>query len=179
MLSLIDQASNFYTYQNSGKFISYGTGLESTLQSNTLKFDAGFMLTRVVFNQGINNSKHLSTPELRFACNYQIKKWNASSGIYLKYVGKSQTYINSGLNSVDIAQADAYTFLDWTLSKKFYRITTITTGIKNILNVTNINSNAVSSTPHAGSGNQLPMAMGRLFFVEIKIELFKDCFKKI
>ncbi|HQU99676.1 MAG TPA: TonB-dependent receptor, partial [Bacteroidia bacterium] len=81
MLSLIDQATNFYTYQNSGKFISYGTGLETTLQSNVVKLDAGFMLTRIKFDNAGSDAKFLNTPEWRLACTYHYTKWNMSTGL--------------------------------------------------------------------------------------------------
>ncbi|MEO8150509.1 MAG: TonB-dependent receptor [Bacteroidia bacterium] len=179
-LALNDAQTNYYTYINSGSYKNYGFGISGTFQSNAIKFDAGFFNTATynLLSQYYDLQSYLSTPEYRLALTYTNNRYNLSSGIFFKHVGETKAFALDDNSQPYLTQSDPFSFLDWTVSKKFYQALTITTGIKNILNVKNVSSTIVSGAPHSGAGD-LPVGTGTYFVAEVKLQLFKGCFKTI
>jgi outer membrane receptor for ferrienterochelin and colicins len=101
-----------------------------------------------------------------------------SSSLIFKQTGRTKAYAVDASNTLHLLRSDAFSFLDWTVSKKLYKAFTITAGIKNILNVTNVVSSIAGSSPHGSASGESPVAMGRYFFATLQVNLFKDCFKK-
>jgi outer membrane receptor for ferrienterochelin and colicins len=78
---------------------------------------------------------------------------------------------NSNLN---IQEQDAYTMMDATIHKIWWnkRLKT-TVGIRNILDVVNVNANATNVGAHTPSTSFISISPGRTYFMTIRYELFK------
>ena len=180
LLALTDVQNNHYTYLNSGSFINFGYGIEASFQTNALKFDAGLfnIYTYNVLAKTYDADNYLNRLEYRVAATYTNTKLNLSGTIIYKHTGSTKAYAVDAANNLDLLSSDAFSFLDLMVSKKLYKAFTITTGIKNILNVTNVVSSIAGSSPHGNASGEAPVAMGAYFFAALQVNLFKDCFKK-
>ncbi len=177
-LALMDAQTNYYTYINSGKYKSYGFGINGSFQSNAIKFDAGFFNTSTynLLAQYYDIESYLSTPEYRLGLTYTYNNFDLSSGIFFKHVGETKAFALDNNSQPYLTRTSPFSMLDWTVSKKFLQGLTLTAGVKNILNVKNVESSIVSGSPHGGSGD-LPVGTGTSFVAEVKLQLFKGCFK--
>lgn len=178
-LALTDAQKNYYTYINTGAYRNYGYGITSSVQTNAIRFEAGVFKTATYnfLSQYFDLQDYITTPEYRLALLYTHSASNLSAGVYFKYVGQSKQFALGADTLPYLTGTNAFSFLDFSISKKFYKAVTITTGIKNILGVKNVRSAIISGTPHAGTAD-LPVGMGAYFFAEMKWQLFKGCFKK-
>lgn len=111
---------------------------------------------------------------------------NASIGWYIpsiklklstfyKYTDRSWLFGIDENNEVQIGKMNAYHNLDFTILRKFYenRIT-LSAGVKNILNNTNIYiSGNVPDGAHTSSGGNSPVSYGRLLFLKLSYSILK------
>lgn len=68
-----------------------------------------------------------------------------------------------------------YHTMDATVSKLFFKERFgISIGCKNIFNVTNINSTAVSGGTHSSSTSSVPLSTGRNYFIKLTLSFSKE-----
>jgi len=94
---------------------------------------------------------------------------------YYKYTGTSWLFTIDENNEVSTGKMNGYHNLDFTVLRKFFsNKLALSTGLKNVLNNTNIDiSGNVSNGIHtSGSGNS-PVSYGRLFFIKVSYNLLK------
>jgi outer membrane receptor for ferrienterochelin and colicins len=106
---------------------------------------------------------------------WYIPRLKLKLSAFYKYTDKSWLFSVDENNVVNIGRMSAYHNLDFTILRKFMsnRII-ISTGLKNILNNTNINifGNVATGVHTSGSGNS-PVSYGRLVFFKISYSLLK------
>lgn len=180
LLALTNVQNNYYSYVNSGSFRNFGYGIEGSVQTNALKFDAGLFNIYTYNNlaKSYEVDDYLSRLEYRLAVTYTHTKYKLSSALIFKHTGATKAYALDATSNLNLMSSAAFSFLDWTVSKKLYKAFTITTGVKNILNVTNVVSSIAGNSPHGNASGDTPVAMGAYLFAELRVNLFKDCFKK-
>jgi outer membrane receptor for ferrienterochelin and colicins len=92
--------------------------------------------------------------------------------VFYKYNAKQRNYqydVKSG--SIINGYIDGFHLLDASLAKSFFSKTlSVTAGLKNILNVININAN-IPSGIHTTGSNNASIAMGRTFFISCAYNL--------
>ncbi len=123
---------------------------------------------------GINNSlmeQNGETPfyfsnELRANINYSFPKIGLTIASFYKYNGKLQNYqydVQTG--GLKTGFINPYSLWDATVTKTLFKQTlSITTGVKNILNVKNVSASMTAGV-HSSGGNAASVAMGTSFFV--------------
>jgi outer membrane receptor for ferrienterochelin and colicins len=94
---------------------------------------------------------------------------------YYKYTDRSWLFSVDENNIIKTGKMNGYHNLDFTLLRKFYsNRLTISTGVKNVLNNTNINIfGNVSDGAHTSEGGNSPVSYGRLGFLKISFTLLK------
>jgi outer membrane receptor for ferrienterochelin and colicins len=94
---------------------------------------------------------------------------------FYKYSGKSWIFGVDENNNVEVGNMGAYQNLDFTILKKFFsNRLLISTGVKNVLNNTNINiAGNVSNGAHTTAGGESPVGYGRLVFLKLSYTLLK------
>ncbi len=106
--------------------------------------------------------------------------WNIPSlklklSAFYKYTDRSWLFSVDENNEVKIGKMNAYHNLDLTIVRKFYsNRLIIATGVKNVLNNTNIDiSGNVPDGAHTTGGGNSPVSYGRLAFLKISYTLMK------
>ena len=101
--------------------------------------------------------------ELSTTLGYQLKKIGLDANIFYKHTGKRPVYVVSN-QEYTLASLKGFDLADVTLNKKVLKYLTINSGIRNVFNVTSINSNIVGTGIHSGNGIR-NVANGRSYFI--------------
>lgn len=110
------------------------------------------------------------TAEIFAETTYYIKKWNASANLFFKYTGKRPSYQieNNNPNTASLIYIDHLSWIDFIFNKKITKSINLNIGVKNILNITNLNRSASTSDDPHGSTNTVSTSYGRSFVMGVK-----------
>ena len=94
--------------------------------------------------------------------------------IFFKTTGNTPGYNVDASGNVYETFLQSYTIMDASLTKYFWKHHIgITGGMKNIFDVTNLQSNALGEAFHSSNSDMVPYAIGRFFFLSLQLKLFK------
>lgn len=171
-LVLIDKAQNLYSYENYGRFQGGGLMLEHKLFYKKLFMEiaAGGMIVRNQFSNQTGKDYYI-TPDITLSASYDIKKTGIKTALFLKHNGKFVNYIMNEQGAVSEYFSGAMTFMDFTLSKGFFKDKLqVVSGVKNIFNVRNITNINPFNSFH-GNGSSMMLSPGRSVFIKISYTL--------
>ena len=100
-------------------------------------------------------------------------KQKLSFNCFYKYSGKLPGYLQNSDGSVSQTFIGDYHMLDANVAKQLFKErVNISLGVKNIMDVNNINAN-LSGGVHSGSSTSTPVAMGRTYFIKLQYAFTK------
>ena len=182
--ALADAASNQYTYFNVNKAKTVGGTIENKISWKQIEAGMGFSyigFSRELYDDKdyikIDNKKYLWSPELTATAAYSFTKLKTKLNLFYKYTGKRPQYV-TGKNAASqsvlyVAETSSYHLADVTAYTTVNKYIAISAGIKNLFDVTNINSTAVSSgSIHNGAG-ALSVGYGRSYFLGLNFQWSK------
>ena len=163
-----------YSYFNIDRVKTIGFKILNSISGKTFSATVGFSYTG--FDQEFDASyvktdkrDFLWSPEFTTDLIYRLKKINTSFGLFYKYTGHEPAFslssITSSVTAVKLTGTDAYNYADFTVTKPLLRYFTLSAGVKNIFNVTDVNNTTISSsnTQH-NTGGPLVSGYGRSYF---------------
>jgi outer membrane receptor for ferrienterochelin and colicins len=161
-------------YNNISSFENVGANLSATLASNTVSMQLGYAFSARHNSIMVlaNNNDFFYSNEFRANTTYTFLKSETSISVFYKYNGNMQFYqYNMTDNKVALGYIGAFSLLDFTVNKYFAkRKFNVTLGSKNILNTVNVQAN-LTVGPHGNASNNALIAMGRTYFVSLKMNL--------
>lgn len=160
-----------YSYVNIGEAITQGSKVSIQWISNRVN------MTLSANYLGISNNLDLAefgkfnyTSEIAANLQYQWKEQNIRMALFYKYQGKTQRVFLNEDQTVSQGFINPYHIADFSLSKVFAKERiTISTGLKNLLNVQNIGTSTATGI-HSSSNTAMPIGTGRTFFVKISLK---------
>jgi outer membrane receptor for ferrienterochelin and colicins len=170
-----DPTSSLYTYINLGKFSTHGLNLNNNVNFKQFTLGAGFSYTGRynIYADSGNFSKYIYSPDLNANAQYFFSKLNLTTSVYFKFNGKLPGYMLNDDNTITQFSNDSYKFLDATIRKGFLgQNVYLAAGVKNILDVTNVNAIAQGSA-HSSSNDDQAISTGRSFFVKLELNITK------
>jgi len=177
MISLAQENESLFTFYNINRFRTTGLQLSNSMKIKELTITTGFSyIGRYNELIELNNEltpQFLFSPEGQLNVQYKFEKLNGSINLFYKYTGRLPIVRVNEDDAVDIVTIDAFSTLDLSVSKYFTnnRIV-LTTGVKNMLNVTNVNGFNAGGA-HSGGSNSMQIGMGRTYFLTLNIQLSK------
>ncbi|WP_375578329.1 TonB-dependent receptor [Marivirga tractuosa] len=171
------QATAATTYRNLESFRT--NGINARWNYNYKNFNSNLGLAYIGRFQRLSAeyevNEMLYSPEANANINYEWQKPKINFGLFYKFTGANQAYreiLNEENNTqVELQQMNAFHWLDFTLSKAFDHGFQISTGIKNLTNITSIQNNFTGGGAHSGNNNgQTAMAYGRSYFLRINYQ---------
>lgn len=154
------------SYQNIGWFNSHGANVNVNLVNPVWKQQAGYALTGIKTDYIQVSEKASYNHELLYQLSYFNEKLKMSASLFVKYNGTvKRMTLNAESQTQQVQTIDPYTLADLTLSKSFNRGWQCSAGIKNMLNVTNVNA-TTGGGAHSGN-NGLAIGTGRTGFVKL------------
>ncbi len=165
-----DPSSSLYTYINLGKFSTHGVGLTNTINYHDLSVQLGAAYTGRynIYADSGNFAKYIYSPDFNAMIQYSFSKLNLSASLFFKYNGKLPGYKLNEDNTISQFSNESYKFLDATIRKGLFKKSFyITTGVRNILNITNVSAFAQGSA-HSTSSDEQAVGTGRSYFVKLQ-----------
>lgn len=170
----VDQYNNIDIYK------SFGISSENTLQHKQFQLQLGASvlgISKILDSSIINsNNDFLLNFQLNSNINYTIPEWNTSLALYFKHVGKQQQFVEKtnaeGNQEFQRGLTDAFSWFDITARKIFFdkKIET-SIGVRNLLDVTSVNTTAFSGGAHDGPPTNLLLGYGRSYFLKLAYNL--------
>ncbi len=160
------------TYLNIEKFKTTGASWNNQLFFKQVSASIGFQyigrynrLGADALTNGESNNFNW-TPEVNSNISYQFKKTETTVGISFKHTGKQPLYESPSDDTYRLINRAAYNMADLTFTQKLGWNLKLNGGIRNVFNVTSINSGSALT---GGRGHQstadIPLAYGRSFFL--------------
>lgn len=166
----VDQANpTVTTLLNIDRYKTTGLTVDNTFTHQQFKTTLGLSYVGR-YNRLSERMNELSefvwTPEIFADITYYLTKWDVSASLFVKHTGKRPNYqVNSSdVNTATLVHIDRLTWADLMLNKSVFRHLEINLGIKNLFDVTNLNSTANASGGAHGSGtSSISTSYGRSF----------------
>jgi outer membrane receptor for ferrienterochelin and colicins len=180
-ISLASITGTEYTYVNIGEFKSIGG--RAVLKWNKKNWNStfGYGITGRASNLDTEQAiqKYLFSPEAQSSLTYSLFKSRTSFSVFYKFQGDLPNYFQNEDGNVYVGITNKYQMMDLTLSQKLWKNRiSITVGIKNLFDVTQINSMA-SGGAHNAAGNTISVGTGRTYFTTFTFDLNKSFKKRI
>lgn len=117
------------------------------------------------------NEKFLYSFNLNCNASYLVSKWQTTFSAYYKFNGKTQQFVE-GSSQYIISTVDASNWLDASVRKAFFKNKLESTiGVRNILDVTNINQTTSNNGSAHGTSSNVMLAYGRSYFLKLVYNL--------
>lgn len=172
LITLANLEGSNYINVNIGKYETIGSSLTTKYIRDIISLTVqGSYIGRLNFyHQETNTRKYNFTPELSVTTDFLIKPIETKINIAYKYTGSMPAFTVIDNNPVEYF-IDDFQILDLSISRTFMDVFEVFVGVKNLLNVIDINSSrAVATGVHSGGG-QIPVAWGRNFFVNFNMRI--------
>jgi outer membrane receptor for ferrienterochelin and colicin len=164
-------------YTSISDFRNVGTNITAEYVAPDYAVSLGYALIGInnTFTNMIATDKYFTNHEYRCNARYLIKKIKMQVALFCKYNSLMQLFqYNITDGEVKTGFIDGFTLLDLTASRSFFnQKLTIQTGVKNMLDVLNVQA-SLAAGPHAPAGNNAAVSMGRTYFCAIQYQLSID-----
>jgi outer membrane receptor for ferrienterochelin and colicins len=178
-IAQMQDIENLYTYINVDKYnsVSGQFGL-------SFKFHPSFSIQAGICETGRNyyqedqntSSKFFFSTDVTANASYSFIKYDMTFALYYKYTGKSPQFLFEA-ETITEAYVDPYNTMDFTFSKGFLdNLVRVSTGVKNIFNVTTVTAtgNISGGGAHGSGGNGAQsINWGRTFFLKLTLNFNK------
>ncbi|HEY9082500.1 MAG TPA: TonB-dependent receptor [Vicingaceae bacterium] len=175
LISLVRISEVDWQYQNINFLTTKGIALNAVYQINQLKLNGGFNYFgnyNSMFDDANVNNQFFYTTDINAGLGYQLDSLQMSFNILYKYTGKIRNlYLNN--NQVNESFIGDFHTFDVTFNKTFYqRKINLTTGVKNLFNVTQVEmAGDVFGVSNQSNANVLNVLWGRSYFVSLTFNL--------
>jgi outer membrane receptor for ferrienterochelin and colicins len=105
--------------------------------------------------------------DFTFNLTYHVPNWDLDLNLINKFSGKRPGFFLDEEDNVQLGSIDAFNNMDITATKRFWKDRIhITAGVKNLLNVTDLNSNIANTGGVHSSGSSISQSWGDIHIVE-------------
>jgi outer membrane receptor for ferrienterochelin and colicins len=167
---------------NIAKFKTTGVTLENILQWKDLSATLGFSYIGRYNDLSDDDAfkaedlpSFVWSPEINSNIMYTVKKIQTSFGFFYKFTGSRPGYLlafNSTTNQDELRQTKVGSFhwADVTVTKPLFTCFTLTAGVKNLFDVTDLTNTNVNPGGAHSSGSSVPMNYGRSYFLGLAFQ---------
>ena len=136
-------------YINILKFKTTGSTLENSFYWKNLSFSLGASYIGLYNDFSEDDSslpEFLWATEINAVASYTFKKINNTISFYYKFTGKRQGYtVNTNTQEIALGEVEAYNMMDVSVSQGLLKYLTLTMGIKNVFDVTQLQNTTQDS----------------------------------
>ena len=173
---------------NIDKFKTTGATLENVFSWKDLSATIGFsyigrynnlLATPDTINYATGRlATFMWSPEVNTNFTYALRKIDTKLSLFYKYSGKRPTYLatvnTDGQVSATLTEIAPFHWADFTITKGLSKYLSLTTGIKNLFNITRLaNTSTDTGGAHSSSG-PAPVSYGRSYFLGLTFQWYKN-----
>lgn len=172
MITLANIEADLYQNINIGSFETVGGNITMQYMRQNIMMKTTFSyIGRLNSLYGDHDvSKYNFTPEVNLNFDYNLEPIDTKISLFYKYNGKMPAF-----TLVDNLPAeyfvDDFNMMDLSLSKSFYDRFNLVAGVKNVFNVSEIQSSLIASGGVHSGGGSFPVGWGRTFFVQFNFKV--------
>jgi len=175
----IDSAnSSITTLLNIDTYKSAGFTWDNSINFAQLKTTLGFSYIGRYnrLSENLNTVNEFSwTPEIFGELTYLLQKSKTSLNLFVKHSGKRPSYqlSNSDVNTAQLVKLDGMTIADAMINQPVLKYLIVNFGVKNLFNVTTLNSTQTVSSGAHSSSNGVSTNYGRSFVLGLTYNMTK------
>ena len=174
-LGLVDASTQLYSYINIDEYKTIGADFNFSVRTNELRASAGLSFTGT--SNSLSATSNVSPfnfyPEFVISSGYRFQKWKAGANLIFKNTGTTPGFAVDASGNVYETLVSSFNTLDILFDKNLFREHLLFSfGGKNLFNVVNVNSTAVSDLPHNSEENYVPFSMGRYVYMRVTLKMF-------
>jgi outer membrane receptor for ferrienterochelin and colicins len=156
-----------YTYRNLSYFKSLNSNVSVSLKLPLISANIGYAMNTIsTEKQGFKSA--FTNHEVTANLSYIWKKPQVTASIFSKTTSPSSTFILDDIGGTILSKINGYTWIDITICKPFLKSKwLISSGIKNLTGITNVQMTGSSGGVHGGGNNAMLFATGRIFFLKL------------
>ncbi len=170
--------STQYAYFNLDRSKTQGINSQFSYQWRNLSLEGG--LSWIGFYNPLSQSKDIDrftySTELSGKLGYRLSATGTRFNLFVRKNDRLISYYPALEDGVEVARQrlqDGFTLLDGSVSHSFFdQQLELFAGVRNILDVTQVNITGGGGGAHSG-GNSMPVGAGRSFFVRARFHVFK------
>lgn len=172
-LATISETPLAFKYINVDTYQSWLNTISGKISNRHFGLHAGFSLLGNSFAvDNLSSEKYFYSPEINASIFYNLLKTKTTFNLWYKYIGKTYVYnqdTSLGVNNFSLKEQNPFSMMDFSISQKLGKEHfQFTLGVRNILDVTNVQKSSTggSGGAHGGSGpnSALDLFYGRSFF---------------
>lgn len=168
-----------YQYSNIDSYKNYRISSENSFQYQNFKFNLGLSflgISKILDSSANSKDDYLNSFQFNSNIIYSIPKYNMSCSIFFKSVGEEPQFVQKtnedNEEEYQIETTDGYQLLDATVKKIFKnKVIETTFGIRNIFDISTVNTTSTSGGAHTDAPTSVPRAYGRSYFLKITYNL--------
>lgn len=181
-LSIVDTTPLIYQYLNIDSHKTFNITSENSLLYKQFKAKIGatFLATQskwfepdgTLFSEDL--SDYLLSLQINSSIAYSFIPWDMQFAVYYKFNGPQEEFVLANDTEDNLVltkgKTDIFQWMDASIKKQlFSKRTSITAGARNIFDVKELKTTAVSGPSHGSeSTTSIPLAYGRSYFLKIK-----------
>ena len=170
-LIVVSQTPLSYKYSNIDIFRTWGTSLTSSIDYHRLTLNAGVTfsgVSKVIAESDNYSDDYLYGVQANLNASYTIPKWQTVFSVFAKYHGADYLFVVRNDGSVEKGKQNDYSMIDGTIKKAlFSNKLEVTAGVRNILDVTSVNTTAQPGGAHSGPPVSQLLGYGRSYFLKL------------
>jgi outer membrane receptor for ferrienterochelin and colicins len=160
------------TYININTYKTKGISWNNTLRRKAWDVSAGLSYTgryNELYDAMDDGAEFTWSPEVTANAAYRTARHGWTFSAYYKLTGKTPYYeiiTENGTQSTHLATISSYNWADASIQKTFPKGLSVSGGVRNIFNITNVGSTALAGGTHT-AGSVRPIGSGRSYFVSL------------
>ncbi len=178
-LIIINTTPLAYQYGNIDSYKTWGMSLTEMVAFGNMTLSGGVTfagVSKVLSSQDLSSDDYLYGFQINANASYNVQKWKTVFSAYIKYNGPNYQFVQqqntAGEPILVRGRQDAFTWLDGTARKSFFENKLeVTAGVRNILDITSVNTTAVNGGTHEGPPSNLLLGYGRSAFLKLLYKL--------
>ncbi|HAQ65606.1 MAG TPA: hypothetical protein DCR43_07130 [Bacteroidales bacterium] len=173
IITLAEQEKQSYNYVNVDNYRSQGGQLHSTFRFYPrLVISAGVGVTGT--SSSVDGDNIAWTTDFSSEVTYHWLHRDVSMTVWYKYTGRLPKFYTDQTGALYETIIEDYHMLDVSVNKGFWNNQlNVGIGVKNLFDVTSIDSGGSSSGIHSGGGSTQPVGWGRSYFVKVSYQFSK------
>lgn len=169
-ITLVQTGDVSYKYDNVSEVQTQGGNVQFNYFRKYLNVSLGTGLVGQANSLTDNDFKYY--PELFGNAQFTERHSKLVLNVYFKYQGARQNFYENAEGEVDVNELGSYTMLDVLINRNVWKDRlTLTTGVKNLLNVTQVNSTNGASGAHEAAGGSYPVSTGVNYIFSLQFNL--------
>lgn len=177
-LIVVSNSPLAYQYSNIDQYKTWNLSLANDMDYKNWNANLGISLSGVskVLDSQNYNDDYLYALQLDASLGYTIARWSTTFSTYFKHNGPEYQFVQQqdaqGSTTLVRGKQDAYSWWNASIRKSFFKNKfQLTMGVRNLMDVTRVNTSAIAGGAHSGPPSSIALGYGRSYFIKLLYNL--------